>query len=309
MAFPSPSLTPPTLSAWQFSYNGLTFGQLTPHGVDSVEGLDLPAIRTADVARPRDHGEFGGLDLYGGRDITFDLNTMTDGVSLQSALLSLAAATDVAMTNEQPLWFQLPNLPLMAIMCRPRKRTIPFDIAYSSGQALPVVQFHATDPRIYAAPSTSVQVSLPAATGGIGFPVTFPAAFGGGGGGGGVTIDNTGNMEMRPVLVITGPCTNPSVENGSLTGAPAITLANPFQTGYTVLSGDQLVIDMDLRSVLYYVGGVGSGTVGGSRRSWIVLGSQWWTLQPGNNLIHFLSQDSGSVSATLAVQYASAYQL
>ena len=308
MAFPSPSLSVPTLQPYQFSYGGLTMGPGTAYEVQSLGGLDLPAIRNGDVARSRDQGELVGLDLLGGRDITVQLDVGTDGTSLQHALDALAAVTGPGATAEVPLYAQLPNSSLYAVMCRPRKRTMPVDIRYALGHLAKVaVQFHATDPRVYAAPSLTATVGLPAPSAGMTFPMTFPMTFGSGSGGAGeVTIDNAGNFEMRPVLVITGPVTNPSVENSSLPGAPALTFANPAQTSYTVLAGDQLVIDLDLRTVLYYSGGVSSGTAPASRRNWVVAGSVWWNLAPGNNVLHFLSQDSSATGATLAVQYAAA---
>jgi hypothetical protein len=125
----------------------------------------------------------------------------------------------------------------------------------------------------------------------------------------GVTVTNAGNTETRPVLVINGPVTNPSVSNASITGGPTLQFSNPNQTGYTVAAGDQLVIDTDTHSILYYVGGVSSGSAPASRGSWLVPGSTWWDLPPGANLIQFLSQDSAAVAGTVQIQWASAYQL
>lgn len=308
MAFPSPSLTPPSLADWQMSYGGLTFGQSTAIKIQKVEGLDLATIQHGDVQRPRDHGQLIGLDVYGGRDVTLDLEVVNDGTSLASALSSLAAATGVGLTTEQPLWFQIPGMPLLAVMCRARKRTIPMDAAYATGQlAIATVQFHATDPRIYSA-GTEATVGLPTPTSGLTFPATFPISFGATGPNG-VVVSNNGNSPSMPLLVITGPVTNPAVTNASVTGSPTVKLSNPSQTSYTVLAGDQLIVDLDLKTVLYYSGGVASGTAGASRRSWVVWGSEWWALQPGSNLIQFLSGDPAAVAGTCTIEYASAYQL
>ncbi len=310
MAFPDPTVLPPSLANWQFSYQGLTFGHASPIKVSQVSGLgDLATVRTADVSRPRDHGELIGLDLYGGRDITIDLEAETGTGTIQSTLLVLAEATQVGLTTEQPLWFQIPNYPLLCVMCRPRKRSTPWDVGYQIGN-LGVVstQFHATDPRIYAVTQTA-SVGLPVPTAGLTFPVTFPLTFGSVAPSG-VTVTNSGNTESRPVLVITGPVTNPSVINASIAGSPTLKFTNPNQVGYTVAAGDQLVIDLDTpHSILYYVGGVASGSAPASRGSWLAHGSTWWNLPQGANLIQFLSQDSVSVAGTVTVQYASAYQL
>ena len=319
MSFPSPSLTPPTLANWQFSYNGALIGSAQPAGVLQVQGLgDLATIRSGDIARPRDHGELIGLDVFGGRDIQINVAAFTDATSLQDTLNAIANATPVGLTTEQPLWFNIPGYPApLAAMCRTRKRATPWDFNYSAavfGQ--PVLSLHATDPRIYAA-GQQVTVGLPNPTSGMTFPATFPLTFGSGGSGG-VTVTNAGNTEMRPVLVITGPVTNPSVRNASIASVPTLKFSNPFQTTYTVLTGDQLVVDLDLHTVLYYTGGILSGSAPASRGAWLVSGSTWWDLLPasgpnsisgGNNTIQFLSQDSASVAGTCTVQWASAYQL
>lgn len=309
MAFPSPSLTPPTLGNWQFSYQGLTFGSGQAIKVAKVTGLgDLADIRTGDQPRPRDHGEIIGLDVFGGRDVTFDLEAESSSGQVESTLLTLAQVTTPGLTTEQPLWFQLPGLPLLAVMCRPRKRTIGWDVGFQIGNVGQTsVQFHATDPRVYTAGSAT-SVGLPSPTAGLTFPVTFPLTFGTTPPNG-VTLTNSGNVETRPLLVITGPVTNPSVQNATISGGPTLSLSNPGQTGYTVLAGDQLVIDTDAHTILYYSGGISSGTTPASRSSWLQYGSTWFTMQPGANLLQFFSKDSAAVGASLTVEYASAYQL
>lgn len=308
MAFPSPSLTPPTLTNWQFSYGGLTFGHATSIKIKDVSGLgDLPTIRNGDVDRPRDQGQLIGLDLYTGRDFSIDLEAETSVGGIQATLATLSAVTLVGLTTETPMWFQVGTYPLLCTLCRPRKRTIPWDIGYEIG-ALGVVstQFHSTDPRIYSA-GKSATVGLPVPTAGLKFPVTFPATFGSIAPSG-VTVTNNGNTEMRPILVITGPVTNPSVQNATIPGNPTLSFSNPNQTSYTVLAGDQMVVDLDAHTVEYYSGGISAGSPA-SRGSWVVNGSTWWDLLPGNNLVQFLSQDSASVAGTCQVQWADAYIL
>ena len=308
--FPNPNLTPPTLTNWQFSFQGYTFGAPPASaGVLRIEGLgDLPTIRAGDMVRARDHGELVGLDLYGGRDVTISFWAKPDGVSLQDTLLNLSAALQVGLSTEQPLWFQQPNLPLLACMCRCRKKAVPWDVTYAAANAAyPVAQFHATDPRLYTA-GTSATVGLSNPTSGMHFPATFPLSFGATSPNG-VTVTNSGNVSMNPVVVITGPVTNPTIQNATITGTPALTISNPTQSTYTVLTGDQLVIDLDAHTIQYFSGGVGSGTAGASRMSWLVPGSTWWSLQTGNNLIQFLSQDSVQVAGTAQIQWANAYIL
>src|SRR6201996_7738798 len=129
MAFPSPSLTPPSLSSFGFQYTNpitgstLTFGELSTWGMLKVEGLDMATVRRKDPGRARDYGELIGLNLYGGRDITIDFWVVPDGPSVQDAQVQLADVTVNTNVTDSPLWFKLPNLPVMCAMCRPIKRT------------------------------------------------------------------------------------------------------------------------------------------------------------------------------------------
>lgn len=309
MAFPAYGTSAPSLANWQISFAGLTMGGgVNAYGISEIQGLDAPAILGGDLSRPREHGDFIGLDVYAGRDIVIAGDVTTDGTSLASALKTLAAATITTGNTETPLWVQLPGLPLLSTLCRPRKRSIPVGISWSGGLAPMALAFHSTDPRLY---GVALQTSggLGAHGSGLHPPITFPAAFGGGSSATVLTITNAGNVETRPILVLTGPVTNPVIYNA--TTGWQISISNPTQTGYTLNAGDTLVIDTDTHAVTYTASGT---TVGSTRQNWIVAGSTWPSyvgqvagLTPGANLVQFTSADAGDVAGTLAVQYAPAY--
>ena len=304
-----PTATPPSLSDYQISFNGLTLGPSTPYQLDGPQGLDLPAILSGDNNREREHGEFKGFDAMAGRDVTLPIDVTTDGTSLQSALTALAKAFAPQVMTELPMWAKLPNLPVLGFNCRPRKRTSPIDVAWAAGLASVAVQVHATDPLLYgAAQSASVGLGTPGS--GWTAPVTFPWTMGGGTAVQVASCPNSGNFESRPILTITGPCTSPTIYSAA---GWAIQLINPNQGGgLTVAAGDTLVIDLGpARSVTYYVGGTG---VGASRKNWVVGGSIWPSTQlgipgiaPGANSIAFFSQDASAVTGTLSVSWAPAY--
>lgn len=310
MAFPTTSA--PTLANWGLQFNGLSLGPTTPYGMYKMEGLDFPKILSGDLARPRDHGELIGLDLLAGRDVTLTGDFVTDSTSEEHSQLALATAFFPAFdgTQELPLWFQLPNLPVLAVMCRTRKRQIPIDVAWSMGLAQNVVGLHASDPRLYGAPQTAT-VGLGTPLGGMTFPATFPLTFGGGTVAGTISASNGGNIEMRPTFTITGPVTNPVVTNA--TTGWQLSFTNPTQSSFTVLAGDTLVVDTDLHTVQYFSGGVGAGA---ARRSWVIAGSTWPNvpngvggLAPGVNTVQFTSGDASAVAGTLTLNWASAYLL
>jgi hypothetical protein len=304
--YPLPSVVPPTLANWQIQFNGLVIGAGTDYGIDRVEGLDLPVVANGDVARPRATGEFIGLDLMRGRDITVTMDAAKiTGASLQADLQALASAfiPPADGQTEIPFWLQLPNLPLLCASARVRKRQIPIDVAWSNGLAEAIIiSLHATDPRLYG-PTFASTVVLANPSAGVKFPVTFPLSFGSGGTST-VSITNTGNISMNPIITITGPVTTPVIENE--TSGLLLQFANPAQTGYTLNAGDTLVINTDAHTVFYYPSGATSGE---SVRSWLVFGSSWWNLAPGNNTIQFTSQDASTPSPapTCTVDWAPAY--
>ena len=299
MAFPQTSA--PTLSNFQYSLNGLTMGQGTPFQFTQVDGLDFPNVSTADLARPRSHGEFIGMDFLSGRDITLTGDIVSDGTSLQDALYNLGAATQPGVNIETPLWIQLPNLPALASMIRVRKRTTPLDVGYVGGLASLALQVHATDPRLYTSAQSVTTTPIDPA-GGLTFNATFDALFPSSGGGP-LVINNTGNTETFPILTISGYCNSPTISNAS-TGWSLSLL------GLTINTGDHVTIDLQTHSVKYFDGTNPNGL---NIRGAINATTVWPNsvtginaLAPGNNTIDFTTlTNTGSLSVT----YSSAYIL
>lgn len=303
--------TPPTISDWQWQYNGLTFGAGTSFGVLGVDGLDLANIRQGDQSIPRDSGQTPGLDLYGGRDVNIDL-WMTGAGGLVSNQLLLSQAMSLGYATEQPLWFQIPTLGLACVMARARKRSMKWDAVYAMGAVgKPTASWHCTDPRVYAA-GQSVSISLSSSGGGgLGFPVgPFPVTFGSSGSGT-TTVTNSGTMETRPLLIFNGPVTNPWVMNESISSNPYLQFSNPSQVSYTVLAGDQLVVDLSVpHRVLYYSGGWASGSTPSAEIDWLTPASSWWNLPPGANNLKYGSADTSVTGiGSVIVAYSSAWQL
>lgn len=274
-------VTAPTLSSWQFYFNGVTFGASTSIGVTKVRGLGrLPAVNSQDQAFPRDTGEYVGLDSMGGRDPSIDL-VLTSNVFTQ--MVTFGSAFAAGGVTPQPLWFQVPALPTLCSMVRPRNRDADWDTNLTAAAMwTPTLDFHANDPRLYAQAQTQDIWNSP-------------------------NVTNAGNCEVRPVLVLNGPLNAPAVYNETISSSnpPGIV----FQSSVSISSGDALVVDLSTpHTAVYHSGGVGPG--GNSVFEWLdQSNTSWWTLVPGVNQMS-VSVSGGSPSAgQVELWWASAYML
>lgn len=302
MSFPSPALPVPALSLYQMSYQGIAFAGVQQGATYQLqelpEGLDTPDYLTGDQQRALDQGEFAGIDLSPGRNITVKqvLRGVTP-VGLDEARQALAGVLGPAGAVEQPLYIQLPS-GTFACMARPRKHRAPLDITGVLARgAVATTLFHATDPRWYTVPSKTATVGLPEPAEGLAFPFAFPATFTGAGAGGLLECVNGGLFETRPVFIFTGPCINPRVTSLSLPGAPYI------QFDVTLNAGDTLTVDTDIQSAVLVTAG---STEGASRRAAEGAGTVWFNFPPGPNIVEFTTEDLGHVAGTMTVQWADA---
>jgi hypothetical protein len=287
---------------WAMSYNGLTFGGVAPGSTYQFqsypEGLDIPDYVTGDVQRAIEQGEYAGIDLSPGRNITIQqvVQAPTEK-GLDEARQALAGVMVPAGAVEQPLYIQLAS-GLFACMARPRKHKNVIDVNTLVGKGTVVAsQFHATDPRWYSSPTLTATVGLPEPTGGVAPPVTPPVTISGGSGGL-IECVNAGPMYMYPRFTLTGPCLNPKIASLLLPGAPSI----QFNIGLN--PGDTLTIDMNWQSVVLVTAG---STNGSSRRSTERTGNTWFAFPAfSTNLLMFSSEDLVSVAGTLTCEWCSA---
>jgi hypothetical protein len=281
--FPSPLLETPTLDAYQFSYDGLTFGgfgEEDPYHLLLCEGLyDEATIVTGDAKRPLDQGEFAGIDSAGGKDMILQFAVRTDGTSFDHARQALSGAMRVRGSTEKPLWFQLPS-GLYAVMARPRGFVCPLDAnAVQLQAAIATMRLHTTDPRVYLAPSLQASVGIPG-----------PGEFGE------ITVTNEGNEGCRGVYVIEGPCLDPKILANSIPGKPFL------EYDLTMVAGDVLEIDSDWETATLTHAGVTK-----SANKYLAEGSHWFELEPGEAVhLRFSSADVAKVAAQLHARYAHA---
>ncbi len=108
--------------------------------------------------------------------------------------------------------------------------------------------------------------------GGMAIPMGLPMDMSAGGSNE-ATLTSNGNVGAYPTLTFFGPLSNPSIQN--------VTTGKILSVNYSLASiSDYLIIDTFKRTALLY-----SGSPSGINVRQYVSGD-FWTLEPGNNLIH-----------------------
>ena len=275
-------------SDYQMEFGGLLVGADTDYRITQVSGLaDYPEVQTADQGRLRRHGLLPGDDFTGGRTIT--VNVVVRGDSSASTLTELMAALKTALPIGDPegeLSLQFPGIAdgtTVTVNARPRRMSAPLDTRWKFSAPEVVLEFFATDPRIYG-PQQTGSDSLPVASGGATFSLTFDLTFGVAGTPSAITATNDGTFSTPPTFTFTGPFTNVSVHHEETDRTLAFEI--------DVAAGDYLLVNADDRTVLL------NGTQ--NRYYTLETGSAWFDLLPGDNNLTF----STDVNATGTVSVA-----
>ena len=272
---------------FQWSFRGATWGDGTAIDLDTIAGLDLPDLRTNDVARSGAHGTFVGADWANGRTITMELEAFGLTAAALEATIAPLLAAFVPTGSEALLAFKLPGQVDRFVNARCRRRGWLIDNEYAMGNANISVEFYASDPRIYAATLTSLSATLPTVSGGLTFPAAAPFVFGSAGSGGAIAANNSGTFETPWTATFSGPLVAPALTHTGQGKTLALT--------GTLAAGETLVLDSAAKTVML------NGTA--SRYSWLTAASQWFTLEPGSNPLAFAGA-SGAGSCTVTFRSA-----
>lgn len=151
------------------------------------------------------------------------------------------------------------------------------------------VSLFCRDPRLYADLTSGAYDPTDAGSGGLVFPLGFPLVFGASGVSGALQVENAGNVSTPPVLVVTGPVTNPILDNDT-TGLAIHT------RDCGLAAGDTLTLDVRRRTAVL------NGT---TPRPDLVNASltTWWELRPGFNQIRMRGSAMASSQTELAVTF------
>lgn len=247
------------------TWGALTFGPGTPYAVAGIDGLDdLPDVRTQDIPRPSQHGDYTGPDYLAARTITLALQLRADSPdALRQATLDLRNACQ-PQQDVAPLTFTTWGVMFQA---KVRKRALPYDATFLDRFGTAAIEFYCPDPTIYSATQYSLATTAYSPSAGRTYPRTFPYTYGSTGTSGRITATNSGAAPSYPQLRIDGPVANPSIEQTNVSGSLIFDA--------TLQAGDYLTVDTRTRAVLL------NGST--PRRNWLRGGAVWPLLLPGSN--------------------------
>lgn len=255
---------------YQLGIRSIVLGPGSNYIVHTVDGLGSPEVRSSDEPKPKQHGDFYGVDTYGSRVVTIELTARGETpVQARVAYDALVAAWQLLDGEDTvSLEFKLPGTGQLAIIGRPRRLANTDQFTRLKSRRVGVtLEFYSADAAIYSATENSVAVPLSTLVGGRAYPRVYPKAYGGGTSGV-EEVSNVGNFAVWPVIRFwggTAGSVNPSIEN--------VTQGKTFTFADTVPAGSYVEVDMDARTVLL------DGTV--SRRGSVRPGSEWFPLAPG----------------------------
>jgi hypothetical protein len=263
-------------------------------GTISLKSMSMgsPAPRAIADVRPNDHGVTDSTNYYGAR--------------------SIELIGQVVASNKADMWAALDDLKGSLVLgsthiLKFRREGLDFDeqatVRVDSTVDVPLgpmpsaflqfgVSLLAADPRFYT--TTQSQGSYDptdTGSGGLSFNLDFELDFNSSSGAQ-LSVDNEGNVNTPPVFVITGPVTNPIIDNDT-------TGQSIYTQGLELSTGDTIEIDTQSRTVLL------GGTT--ARPDLIdVSQTDWFYLRPGVNLLRMRGTDMSSGETELAVTYRSA---
>jgi len=155
----------------QIQWGDLTFGPGSPYAVTAISGMDdLPDIRTEDVARPGQHGDYTGPDWTEARTIQLKLGIRGQSPDdLRALTLALRDATQ-PQRQPQPLQFLDQGV---LVYAKVRKRSLPYDAEYlwSIGDA--ALELYCADPYLYGLDEQSASTTAYSPAAGRTYPLVY----------------------------------------------------------------------------------------------------------------------------------------
>lgn len=238
----------------QIQWAGLLLGPGTPYQIEAkgISGWDdLPALDTADVPRPDQHGAWPGARWAKPRTVGASVWLLPEARRQAGATLrEFRAATGLGGGEA---WLAV-RLHGETLACRARvsRRVVPQDRGYvTQGAAKTSLQWIATDPRRFETQERRAGTTLPKPESGLlwqepggatGKGLAWPLDWGTAGQAGTVGMANSGSATAHPVIELRGPVQRPQLTR----------LTDGRRISYDIAlgAGDVLTVDTQAGTVL-----------------------------------------------------------
>jgi hypothetical protein len=243
------------LQDFNVEYNGFLLGPGTNYNISAEvlwNFLDIGALKTMDQARDWADGSWSGPDFS-------DVLLPQMAVSVSSGDPVVFAAAQAAIRSAfgpqlsaLPLWVKIPGFAALGIPAKVNQRAIPIDNTWGSF-AVAALQFRCPDPAWQSVPRSLSLASSSSSGSGLLFPMfgqgtgTAANAAADFGSTAAATssgiLTNAGNSPAWPVVVISGPVTNftINIDGNLVTWTDTIpagqTLTIDYSTGLATLTG------------------------------------------------------------------------
>ena len=268
----------------------LLLGPGTPYDIINIEGLDLPGIRTGDVAKTLANGYWSGSDLLEGRTITIEMTVSSSDDTTQATNLDALISAFGPTGSERSVVFKLPGFVSRFANCRVRKMAVPVNWDYHYRLPKVTVELFASDPLLYATSLGGGSVGLRDTGGGASANFTFDMTFGAPVSGGRLIVSNDGTYATTPSITLYGPLLAPKITK--LSTGEYISLYVTVDAGSAV--------ELDFRYHTVNLDGV-------SRYDTLDPTSTWFSLDPGDTEIQFTHVDVYNATAQMNLTYRSAW--
>lgn len=155
----------------RIQWGDLTFGPGSRYHVTAIEGLDdMPDIRSDDMERPGQHGDYTGPDYTGPRIIQLGLGLRADTPDeLRDLTLALRAATQ---PQRQPAPLQLLDQDTL-VYGKVRRRNIPYDAEYLWRTGAAALELYCADPYLYGLEEHSASTTAYSPAAGRTYPLAY----------------------------------------------------------------------------------------------------------------------------------------
>lgn len=278
------------IDGFQIHTNNTDIGYLVRQ---PLVGFDVPPVRLSSYDKIGEWGSFLSNQLYSARLITLQGDVYAyDVVTFEQrrrALLNLLQVTKDGNSVPTSHTLQFTTLDNLTLTANVYLQGLQFDRTNLLSASFNMTLF-CPDFAFYNVNSTSVTLNVLSPGGGV-IPIIFPMVLSASSGNTTIAVNN-GNTPTFPLITLTGPLTNPTIQSNTL---------NRYMTFSTTLaSGQQLVVDMKNKLIT-------QGT--SPKYSLLSSGYNWWWLNPGNNTLELITtnnSDTGNVLLTYNDAYIGA---